>query len=148
MTGNGAGRVVIRQPLVLRFYVVAFFIFWSSFLVRFLLDAFCPIPVLMLAFGVTVAYRTVHLGVTADERGLLVRNTARTRRLERSEIEDFRIGDAPMGIGRGQAVHVLLGNGSVMALDVTMRPWLLRRGRAKLEGHLAALRSWLAPGNG
>jgi hypothetical protein len=138
-----AERVVIRQPAAMRLYVLGFGIVWCGFLVTFLLDTGSPLPVLMLAFGATIVYRTVRLGVFADVDGLRVRNNFSTKRFAWSEVEDFRLGPPSMGLPVGKVIHVLLRDGTIMALDVTTRPF----GRAKLERNLVALRSWLSAGS-
>ena len=61
------------------------------------------VPLAMLAFGATIVYRTLRMGVDADEHGLVVRNGLRARRYSWHDIEDFRLG-RPSGMPVG---HVL-----------------------------------------
>lgn len=141
--------VHIRQPVALRIYVVGFGTVWCAMLVSFAVagrgqGAVSVVPLLMLGFGATLMYRMLRVGVVADESGLLVRNSFRTKRFSWSEVEDFRVGGAAMGMPFGKVVHVLLRNGEVLTLDVTMRPWLFARGRARLDEYVQALRSWLS----
>ena len=135
--------VEIRQPILLRLYVGAFAMLWCGVLLGAVLTAFNVIPLFMLAFGLTFMYRMFSLAVVADESGLLVRNNFRTRRFRWDEVEDFRIGGPMMNMPFGKVIHVLLHNGEIMTLDVTMRPWILGGGRAKLEHHLRELKAWV-----
>jgi hypothetical protein len=138
--------VEIKPPTAQRVYIVAFGIFWCGFLTVTLVSAHSAasiVPLLMIAFGGTFFYRMYRLAVIADETGLLVRNNFRTKHLDRSEVEDFRVGRATMGLPFGKMIHVLLRNGEIMTLDVTMRPWFFGSGPAKLESYLKALRGWL-----
>lgn len=72
-----------------------------------------------------------------------MRNHYRTRRYSWDEVEGFRVGTPTMGMPVGKVVHALLADGSIIALDVTMRPWLLSKSKAKLDRHLEALRAWV-----
>ena len=139
-------RVEIRPPMAQRIYIVAFGIIWCGFLVVAIVathSATSIVPLIMIAFGATMFYRMFQLSVIADETELLIRNHFGTKHIERSEIEDFRVGRATMGMPFGKVIHVLLRNGEIMTLDVTMRPWFFGNGPAKLESYLTSLREWL-----
>lgn len=139
-------RVEIRPPIGQRIYIVALGIFWCGFLAVSIVatrSAASVVPLAMLAFGGTLFYRMLRLEVIADETELLIRNHLGTKHLDRSEVEDFRVGRASMGMPFGKVIHVLLRNGEIMALDVTLRPWLFGSGPAKLESYLNSLRDWL-----
>jgi hypothetical protein len=47
------------------------------------------IPLLMLAFGLTLGYRIFRLSVAVGPQDLLVRNFYRTRRIARAYVEGF-----------------------------------------------------------
>jgi hypothetical protein len=48
-----------------------------------------------------------------------------------------------MGLPIGKVIHVLLANGEITTLDVTMRPLLLSRGKRKLDGYIRQLQAWV-----
>jgi hypothetical protein len=81
----------------------------------------------------------------ADESGLLVRNLYRTWRLPWDEVEDFRVGQAMMGMPFGKVIHVLLRNGEVVKVEVTIKPGVFSGGGVLLEQTLQRLRPWLPP---
>ena len=100
------------------------------------------VPVIMLAFGVTVGLRMFRMSVTLDADALVVRNLFRTRSLRRDEIEGFRSGlmsNQPFS----RTIYAMLRDGSVFPLDVAGRPYRFGRGRGKLEGRQAMLQAWL-----
>jgi hypothetical protein len=123
-------RVEIRPPMAQRVYIVAFGVFWCGFLAVTIVgthSATSVVPLIMLALGATMFYRMFQLSVIADETELLIRNHFGTKHVQRSEIEDFRASRA-MGMPFGKAIHVLLRNGEIMTLDVTIWPWLFGKG--------------------
>ena len=83
------------------------------------------------------------LGVFSDGEELTIRNTARTHRASRSNIEGFRVGAAP-GAVVGKAVHLLLRDGSVVTLDVLTGIFGGDRGRRQLQTRLDQMNTWLA----
>jgi len=138
-------RLEIRLPYGFRIYIVVFGLVWCGFVVSALVTAesgVVVIPLLMLVFGGTLMFRMANLAVIADDSGLRVRNSFRTRRFTWDEVEDFRIG-SPAMMPYGKAVHALLHDGQMIPLDATMGPWFFSRSRAKLEGYVSDLRWWL-----
>lgn len=140
--------IEIRQPAAVRIYVVAFTVFSVAVLVwggiPSPVDAL--ILVFMAAFIVALAARIQMLKLVADDSGLLVRNFFRSWRFKWAEVEDFRLGTPPMGMPFGRAIHVLLRNGEVIAVDVSASNWgLLFGGKTKHEQLLKRLREWLPP---
>lgn len=143
--------VEIRHPAAIRIYVVALIVFWVGALVWGGLPAPFDVPILVFmgTLGVALAARIRMLELVADDSGLLVRNFFRSWRFKWAEVEDFRLGTPPMGMPFGRAIHVLLRNGEVIAVDITASNWgLLFGGRkAKLAQLLKRLREWLPPGD-
>ncbi len=101
------------------------------------------IPLGMLVFGATLTYRLVRVEAVADDSGLLVRNHFRTRTYKWSEVEDFRLASPTMGLPIVKAIHVLLANGEITTLDVTMSGVVLSRGKQKLDGYICQLQAWV-----
>jgi hypothetical protein len=90
------------------------------------------IPLLMLAFGLTLGYRILQLSVVIGPQDLLVRNFYRTRHVARADVEGFRQGAlSQQPVTR--AVYVLLRDGTVFPLDVTGRPYFFGRGKELLN---------------
>lgn len=139
----------LRLPRLMRWYVRGFSLFWCGTVTVFVVVLATKgagavfVPILMLAFGVTLAYRLWRLGVSAHGDELVVRNHFRTRRLRRAEVEGFRMAPAEQLPFTG-ALYVLLRDDTLMRLDVTIRPTIRRFGKATLETQLAELRRWLA----
>lgn len=137
----------IRQPTALRIYIVAFGVFWCGIVaVGFVSLVPRPealIPLGMLMFGGSLTYRMFRLEVVADGTGLLIRNYYRTHRYHWEDVEDFRLGSPMMAMPFGKVIHALLANGEIVTLDVTMRPWLLGRGREQRDRYLRDLRKWV-----
>ncbi len=104
------------------------------------------ILVFMGTIGVALAARIQMLKRVADDSGLLVRNFFRSWRFKWAEVEDFRLGTPPMGMPFGRAIHVLLRNGEVIAVDITPsnRGLLFGVRKARLEQLLKRLREWLS----
>jgi hypothetical protein len=137
--------VEIRVPIAVRVYGVCFGLLWVGFLIVGITrsePSQIPFAGFMAIFGVAFIYRIDGIKVVADESGLLVRNIFSTSRFRWGEVEDFRLGRSMMGMPFGQVIHVLLRNGEVVTADVTMRPWIMFGGRAKLERTLQELRRW------
>ncbi len=139
----------IRTPIVLRIYIVAFLAVWSGFLsIGFVLllihgSPVALVPALMLAFGLTLGYRMFRLSVVADEHGLTVRNYYTTKRLAKSDIEEFRIGRAsnqPMG----KTIHILLQDKEILSIDAASRVSITDRGKRRLTERLTNLETWLS----
>jgi hypothetical protein len=140
-------RVEIRMPIAIRIYGVCFGLVWVGFLIVAITrsgPSQIPFAVFMAIIGVAFIYRIDSMKVVADGSGLLVRNLLRTWRFRWGEVEDFRLGRSMMAMPFGQVIHVLLRNGEVVTADVTVRPWILFGGRAKLERTLRELRRWLS----
>jgi hypothetical protein len=99
------------------------------------------IPVLMLAFGLTLGYRLLRMSVTLGPEDLLVRNYFQTRRVSRAEVEGFRIGSVSTQPFR-RTIYLLLGDGSVLPLDVAGRANFSGRGKAVLAERMRVLQRW------
>ena len=139
--------VRIRQPTALRVYIGAFGVFWCGMVaVGFVSLVPRPealIPLGMLAFGGSLMYRMLRLEAVADEAVLFIRNYYKTRRHDSADVEDFRLGSPMLGMPFGKVIHVLLLDGEIVTLDVTMRPRLFGRGREQRERYLQQLREWV-----
>lgn len=138
--------VQIRQPLVVRIYIVCFSFLWVGLLLWGVVTSpsVAPGAIFMLAFGVAFVVRIEGLRLVADESGLLVRNFFRTWRFGWAEVEDFRLGRPVMGLPFGQVIHVLLRNGEVVTADISASHWgFTFGGNAKREQLLQRLREWL-----
>jgi hypothetical protein len=135
----------------MRVYVAAFGTVWCGAVLFGLVAALIHrlsvaiIPAGMLAFGVTLTYRLFRISAVADRDTLTVRNYFTTKRLARSDIEEFRIGRAsnqPIG----QTIHVLLRDKGILAIDAAARPYATRRGKLQLAERQAKLEAWLYNG--
>jgi hypothetical protein len=141
------GPIEIRPPPVLRLYVVIFMTIWCGGVLAVLVlavregDAAAVIPALMFVFGAGLGFRLFRLGVTAEGETLVIRNNLRTARIRRDEIEGFRL-SSPAAIPFGRVIYALLRDESILRLDVTVRPAVTARGRAKMADWLAQLRAW------
>ncbi len=153
MTNAAAGvvtnrRDVIRPPLAVRVYVVAFVGIWCGIVSAGLIAAAAHgspavvILLLMLAFGLTFGYRIFRLSVTLRPQELLVRNLYRTRRIVRADVEGFRQG-AMSQQPFTRTIYVLLRDGTVVPLDVAGRPYFFGRGKTLLEDRMQLLQRWL-----
>jgi len=135
--------VEIRQPAAMRVYAVCFGLLWVGILVAVIITSplsGAPIPVLMTALGGASFFRMESMKSVADESGLLVRNFSRTWRFRWDEVEDFGLGRPIMGMLFGQVIHVLLGNGEVITLDVSAFNWgFAFGGRAKREQNVTEI---------
>lgn len=101
----------------------------------------------MLAFGASLGYRMLRMGVTASGDVLIVRNQWQTRTLARRDIEGFRTGSAGAASFPGsRAVVVLLRDDSVLPLDVTSLALPIPRSRHRHQGRLEQLQAWHAGG--
>ena len=140
--------VEIRQPAAIRVYVIAFTVFSLGVLVWGGIPSAGDVLILvfMASFIVALAARISMLKLVADDSGLLVRNFFRSWHFKWAEVEDFRLGTPPMGMPFGRAIHVLLRNGEVIAVDISASNWgLLFGGKTKHEQLLKVLREWLPP---
>lgn len=141
-------RVEIRLPTVFRVYIIGFMIFWCAGVSAGLVAAAAHgspvvvIPLFMLAFGLGFAYRMARLSVLSDGDAIIVRNFFQTRRLQRKQIEGFRIG--PVSFQPfGKTIHVLLRDNSMLPLDAAGRPYLGSWGTRGLDARVAELDEWL-----
>ena len=137
----------IREPIVLRAYIGVVGVF-SCAIVAVAFVSLVPrpeslVPLGLFAFGSWLMYRMFRLEAVADESGLLIRNYYRTHRYEWRDVEDFRLGSPMLGMPFGTVIHALLANGEIVTLDVTMRPWLFRRGKEQRDRYLRQLRQWV-----
>ncbi|HEU0101736.1 MAG TPA: hypothetical protein VFR07_05390 [Mycobacteriales bacterium] len=139
----------IRSPLAARIYVGVFCTLWCSLVVyggvRGALAGSVQTLVLvpMFAAGATVGYRLFWLGVRTEHDTMTVRNNFRTRTLSRADIEGFRTGSLRAGSLPGsEAVHVLLRDESLLALDVTVSAFPLPGSRKRLQERLQQLQAW------
>jgi hypothetical protein len=146
--GGSAAFPVIRPPKILRIYTSVFTVVWCAGVLTAAVTIAVKgspaaiIPVIMLAFGVTIGVRMFRMSVAFDADALVVRNFFRTRSLRREEIEGFRSGsmsNQPFG----RTIYALLRDGSVFPLDVAGRLYRFGRGRGKLEERQAMLQAWL-----
>ncbi|MDQ6650569.1 MAG: hypothetical protein M3Z02_10735 [Actinomycetota bacterium] len=96
----------------------------------------------MIAFAGTAALRQARVAVIASPDSLLIRNVWRTRKLERSAIEGFRVGLSSRGFGK--TIHVLTKGDTVYSLDMMSGLHLLPITRRRFEARLASLQAWLA----
>jgi len=137
-------RVEIRQPLLLRIYIIGFGVVWVGLLIRSIVtspESGIGVAIVMIVIGVAFMTRIASLKCVADGSGLFVRNFFSSRRLAWAQVEDFRLG-RPMAAPFGYVIHVLLLDGGVLTLDATA--WgLFGRGNTKRERALASLRAWL-----
>lgn len=147
--GGATNRLdVIRLPLAARAYVVVFMCLWCGIVLAGLIAAAADgsatvlVPLLMLAFGLTLGYRILRLSVVIGPQDLLVRNFYRTRHIARADVEGFRQGAlSQQPFTRG--VYVLLRDGTVFPLDVTGRPYFFGRGKELLNERIQLLQRWL-----
>jgi len=149
-----ADDVDMRRPVEMRQPAAATVFFICSMLLLLwfgVLVVMSPSGIPLIGLGavgvfLALAARTLFLKVVANDSGLLVRNTLRTRRFTWNEVEDFALGQQ---LTRGaDVVNVLLRNGHVVPLDVTSISWpFVRGGTAKREQTMEALRQWLPSQN-
>lgn len=140
-------ELTIRQPIGIRIYGLVFGLVWCGLLLAAIVGtasssepgSVVPLAA-MLAFGVTICWRTSTTSVKAEAAGLLVRNYFSTKRFAWSEVEDFRVGGPMFGLPIGRVVHLLLRNREVVTLDATMRSWLLGGSRQRLDSWVEDLR--------
>jgi len=140
---------VIQLPPVMRAYaalaVCVFGVVGAVMLVSAVADgqvAVVVFTVVWLVLALTLAYRMLRASVVLDHDELLVRNFLRTRRLPRGEVEGFRSGSYGV-MSFSRCVFALLRDGTVMALDVTIRPGLPGRSRPTRDAGLRQLQAWL-----
>jgi hypothetical protein len=133
--------LVIRPSPVVRLSVLVFMLVWCGILIAAAVQSaesagFIMLALAMLLLGIGFGCRI--LGIAAIARGdeLLVRNAFQTRRLRRSQIEEFRLGTA-MPFRR--TILALLSDETV-ALEVGLALF----GPGVLEERLEQLRSWRA----
>ena len=138
---------MIRPPLWTRVYIVAAGIVWVAVLLGSLFEPSTPaplVPVLITIVGIVFFARILRQAVIANEEGLLVRNIYRTSRYRWHEVEGFRTG-RPSFQPFGKQIHVLLRNGEIVPIDVSIRFWRFSGGEAKVQEMLTRLRAWLPP---
>lgn len=152
MTRMSESTVRLRPPFVLRAFGFAFLLVWFAVVAltvgrRVASGATGPaiIAGVLLVAGMVIGYRVLRVGLDAHGSRLIVRNHLYTRTLDRSEIEDFRLGKPPGGnLPIGKAVYIMLANGSVLPVEATGNPLPGKTGRALAEEHLKRLRNWHA----
>lgn len=138
-------RVAIRQPMLLRVYVVGYLVFWTGTITWTTVlrnhGSAVAIGLLFILFGIAIGYRMLQLGVHSGPDGTLtIRNSLGRRRLTRAEIEDFRFGTNGGRLGM-QSIHVLLRDGTVYRIDVTNTA--LGLGRKRNTASMGSLKAWL-----
>jgi hypothetical protein len=139
-------HVVIRPPVLLRGYVVAFLLVWVGAIAGTVVArggaGTAAVGVVFILFGPSLSYRFVRLGVSSSEDGtLLVRSNLGTRLFRRSDIEQFRLGvNGGSRLGE-RSIQALLSDGTTYRLDVTRSP--LGLSRRKNAQRLADLTRWL-----
>lgn len=142
--------VHIRLPLSVRLYVGAIAAVWcGAFGTAAVAALLAPspvvvVPVLALAFGVSVGVRIFRLSAVAEGDELLIRNHSSTRRVPRGDIRDFQVAGPRTPIPLGRTVQASLVDGTAVVLDVLARPHLLPSGKRTLRQQLDQLRQWLA----
>ncbi len=100
------------------------------------------VGVVFIAFGVTLGWRLLRLGVHSEADGTLtIHNNLGGRRLSRAQIEEFRIGsNGGTRIGQ-RGVQALLRDGTTYGLDVCRTPFGI--GTQRLTRQLDELNAWL-----
>ncbi len=139
----------VRAPRWARVYICCFAALWlgllASFAVRGLRegDAGALITVPMAAVGVFLFTRFFRLRARTQGEELLVRNTMRTRRIRRADVEDVRTGTPQGGpLSIGEAVLVLVRDGSIVSVEATMRTGWTATGRRQLAESRERLLAW------
>jgi branched-subunit amino acid ABC-type transport system permease component len=133
----------------MRVYVAAFGTAWCGLVTFGLVEALLHqpsvaiIPAAMLAFGLTLTYRMFRISAISHGDTLTIRNYFATKRLMRSDVEDFRIG-RPSNQPIGKTIHLLLRDKGILAIDAAARPYVTRRGKLQLARRQAELEAWLA----
>jgi Bacterial PH domain len=136
----------MRQPAAATIFLICsmLLLLWFGVLVVVSPSGISLIGLGVIGVVLALAARTLLLKVVANESGLFVRNTLRTRRFTWNEVEDFALGQQ---LG-ADVVNVLLRNGHVVPLDVTSISWPFVRGEtAKREQTMETLRQWLPSQN-
>jgi len=140
-------ELVIRLPLWMRVYIVGFGIFWVVFLFASLFRPSTAqpfVPILLIVVGVVFFARIISQVVIANEDGLLVRNVYRTSRYRWEDVEGFRTG-RPSFQPFGKQINLLLRDGEIVPIDVSVRLWRFTGGEASVQEMLTRLRAWLPP---
>ena len=113
--------LLIRLPMASWVSVMIFGVLWCGLLLVALVASlralFLPgvlVPLVMLTLGGLLFYRILNLSVLANDDELVVKNYARTRRIPKADVEDFRIGGAPYGQLYGKSLVVLLCDQTVL----------------------------------
>ncbi|WP_432540702.1 hypothetical protein [Kineococcus sp. SYSU DK002] len=139
----------VRAPRWARIYTVVFATAWLSLLgslaVRGLRDgdAGALVTVPMAAVGIVLFSRLLLLRARTHGEELVVRNALRTRRIRRADVEDVRTG-APRGgpLTVGEAVLVLVRDGSMVSVEATTRTGWTAPGRRELAENRERLLAW------
>ena len=143
----------IRPPRLARVYVAVFGVAWCGGVGFGFVDALvhrsaaAVIPAVMLAFGVTLTSRLLLIGAITEDDSLIVRNHFVTRRLARSDIEEFRIGrvaNQPIN----ETIHILLRDRRILTIEAAVWPRFTRRGKQRLAQWQADLEMWLTHSDG
>jgi hypothetical protein len=101
------------------------------------------IPTFMLAFGLTLGYRLLLLGVDLAPDELVIRNSFRTWHVAREDVDGFRVGEYA-GNPFVRTIYLLTRDGAIVPLEVAARPYRGARGQASLAKRMGALQGWLA----
>lgn len=141
----------IRPSLLARAWLLIFFVVWCGLLIAGGIRALRsnPFPsvllfVVMLAAGVTLAYRMSRLSVVVGKGDtLVVRNNWRTLRWSSQEVDSFNEARGSNNVPWGRSAQVMLTDRTAVNLDVTQTGLGLTTGnRMRLDDTLEQLRNW------
>jgi hypothetical protein len=146
VTTIGRDEIDFRWSRGARIGYIAFFAAWCAFLVVFFLNSrgdgvmFSLVPGFMLVFGLSSFVRTLRLSVRTRGDELVVRNTLRTHRLARADIDRFSIGRYARR-GQQQAYAELRAGRDVRLMALERPVPMLTRDR-DIERSLDRLEAW------
>ncbi|WP_345711900.1 PH domain-containing protein [Kineococcus glutinatus] len=139
----------MRAPRWTRIYICLFAVVWLGLLGSFAVqglreaDPGALITVPMAALGIFLFSGLFLLRTRTEAGELVVRNVMRTRRIRREDVEDVRTGKPQGGpLTVGEAVLVLVRDGSMVSLEATMRTGWTARGRQELIDSRERLLAW------
>ncbi len=92
--------------------------------------------------GLLLGYRVLRVGVDAAGDTLLIRNSWRSRSMQRVDVESFRQGSPP-NLSWGSCIFAATRGGDLVALEVTTRPFTLAGSKRRQAAELARLQQWL-----
>lgn len=139
-------EVSIRPPVLIRVYVGVFLVVWIGTVVWTTMirhhGSSAAVGVVFVAFGATLGWRLLRLGVQSQADGsLTIRNNVGGRRLDRGQVEEFRVGsNGGARIGQ-RGIQVLLRDGTTYGLDVCRTPFGF--GTRRLSNQVDQLDAWL-----